>query len=135
MKAEYKLIEATIGDTYLKFKTSRRLFSPRYIDKSTLAMLSVVEFTGNDKVLDLGCGDSRRLTYKVLDRIGTTMKAYGLDLEYSKDEQIIKKSLSKLIRYSKSNIGVKINNSAEDILKNYIYPLPKTLSWIILLTG
>ncbi len=56
MKTEYRLIEATIGGIELKFKTSRRLFSPRYVDKSTLAMLSVVEFGLNEKVLDLGCG-------------------------------------------------------------------------------
>ena len=43
-------------DIELKLKTSERVFSPMAIDKGTLAMLSVVEFHENDKVLDLGCG-------------------------------------------------------------------------------
>lgn len=54
--AKYRLIHTTITGIDLTFKTSSRLFSPRYIDKSTLAILSVVEFTSDEKVLDLGCG-------------------------------------------------------------------------------
>lgn len=49
-------INTSINDIHLTFKTSSELFSPRYIDKSTLAMLSLVEFTADEKVLDLGCG-------------------------------------------------------------------------------
>jgi 16S rRNA (guanine1207-N2)-methyltransferase len=40
----------------LEFDTDKRLFSPSKIDIGTLAMLSKVEFHGNDKILDLGCG-------------------------------------------------------------------------------
>lgn len=40
----------------LEFDTDKRLFSPSKIDIGTLAMLSKVEFYGNDKILDLGCG-------------------------------------------------------------------------------
>lgn len=56
MDMNYRLIHTTITGIDLTFKTSSQLFSPRYIDKSTLAMLSLVEFTSNEKVLDLGCG-------------------------------------------------------------------------------
>jgi len=38
------------------FETSPDVFSPNYIDKGTLAMLSVAEFGESGKVLDLGCG-------------------------------------------------------------------------------
>jgi 16S rRNA (guanine1207-N2)-methyltransferase len=38
------------------FNTAPDLFSPNWVDKGTLAMLSAVEFVSGDKVLDLGCG-------------------------------------------------------------------------------
>ena len=40
----------------LKFETSDGVFSPTAIDKGTLSMLETVEFSKDDKVLDLGCG-------------------------------------------------------------------------------
>ena len=40
----------------LRFETHASLFSPRKVDAGTLAMLSVVAFDADDKVLDLGCG-------------------------------------------------------------------------------
>lgn len=40
----------------LKFETSEGVFSPTGIDKGTLSMLETVEFSKDDKVLDLGCG-------------------------------------------------------------------------------
>lgn len=50
------MINVSIKDICLKFRTSNKVFSPRNVDKGTLAMLSVVECDNNDKVLDLGCG-------------------------------------------------------------------------------
>ena len=49
-------INNTVLGVDLEFVTHPGIFSPRYLDKGTLAMLSVVEFNKNDKVLDLGCG-------------------------------------------------------------------------------
>jgi 16S rRNA (guanine1207-N2)-methyltransferase len=40
----------------LSFESSADCFSPKYIDKGTLAMLSLAEFGAADRVLDLGCG-------------------------------------------------------------------------------
>lgn len=40
----------------LMFKTDPELFSPQDLDRGTAAMLSIVEFKGEDRVLDLGCG-------------------------------------------------------------------------------
>jgi 16S rRNA (guanine1207-N2)-methyltransferase len=45
-----------INDIELSFETANNIFSPFSIDKGTLAMLSVVEFSNDDKLLDLGCG-------------------------------------------------------------------------------
>ena len=50
------MITSTIKDISLNFKTLPDVFSPTQIDKGTLAMLSVVDFTLADKILDLGCG-------------------------------------------------------------------------------
>lgn len=50
------IIETTIKDIQLKFKTKEGVFSPTSIDQGTLAMLSLVDFETGDKVLDLGCG-------------------------------------------------------------------------------
>lgn len=40
----------------LEFETDKLLFSPESVDKGTLAMLSQIDFHGEEKVLDLGCG-------------------------------------------------------------------------------
>ena len=37
-------------------KPRKSLFSPKRIDRGTLAMLSVLDLKEDDKVLDLGCG-------------------------------------------------------------------------------
>ncbi|MBU5438732.1 methyltransferase [Tissierella sp. MSJ-40] len=50
------MINETIKGIELIFKTEEGVFSPRRIDKGTLAMLSLVDFQDGDKVLDLGCG-------------------------------------------------------------------------------
>ncbi len=50
------MIESQIKGITLRFETQQGLFSPNAVDKGTLAMLSCVDFTQSDKVLDLGCG-------------------------------------------------------------------------------
>ncbi|MGB3478142.1 MAG: methyltransferase [bacterium] len=50
------MIEVTIKGKRLMFQTNNTLFSPRYIDPGTLAMLSQVDFDVEELILDLGCG-------------------------------------------------------------------------------
>lgn len=50
------IIKVRIKNIDMKFKVEPELFSPKGIDKGTLAMLSVMDFGRGDKVLDLGCG-------------------------------------------------------------------------------
>jgi len=50
------MIVVTLNDIELIFETSSTVFSPQGIDAGTLAMLSVVDFSPTDRVLDLGCG-------------------------------------------------------------------------------
>jgi 16S rRNA (guanine1207-N2)-methyltransferase len=46
----------TINGIDLIFETASTLFSPANVDKGTLAMLSAVDLSDEDKLLDLGCG-------------------------------------------------------------------------------
>lgn len=50
------MLELTIGEVTLRLHTEPGLFSPQRADAGTLAMLSLISFTAEDKVLDLGCG-------------------------------------------------------------------------------
>ncbi len=50
------MINTVIKGVELSLQTSSAVFSPKIVDQGTLAMLSMVEFTGTDRVLDLGCG-------------------------------------------------------------------------------
>jgi 16S rRNA (guanine1207-N2)-methyltransferase len=50
------VIETNIKGIEMQLKTAEGLFSPKGIDKGTLAMLSVLELKDGDKVLDLGSG-------------------------------------------------------------------------------
>ena len=50
------MIIETVKGIPLKLNTTPALFSPNQIDKGTQAMLSVVDFSTENKVLDLGCG-------------------------------------------------------------------------------
>lgn len=47
---------AEIKGIRLELDTNPEIFSPAAADRGTLAMLSQVEFSPDDKVLDLGCG-------------------------------------------------------------------------------
>jgi len=48
--------QVNIDDVVMDFLTETEVFSPHGADRGTLAMLSVVKFEKQDKVLDLGCG-------------------------------------------------------------------------------
>ena len=50
------MLDVTIGAVMLRLETEPRLFAPQRADAGTLAMLSLISFAAEDKVLDLGCG-------------------------------------------------------------------------------
>ncbi len=50
------MISTNIRNIPLQFETDESLFSPRGIDRGTLAMLSVINIGTEDYILDLGCG-------------------------------------------------------------------------------
>ena len=46
----------TINGIKLVFETRSNSFSPHSVDKGTLAMISTIDFSSPNKLLDLGCG-------------------------------------------------------------------------------
>lgn len=50
------MISVTVKNIPMIFKSDASLFAHKAIDTGTLAMLSTIDFSSNDKVLDLGCG-------------------------------------------------------------------------------
>ena len=50
------MFRITVRDCNLVFKTHPELFSPQGLDAGTAAMLSLVDFKEDQRVLDLGCG-------------------------------------------------------------------------------
>ena len=50
------MISTEINGIKLCFETAANSFSPRFIDKGTLAMLSTADLADGAKLLDLGCG-------------------------------------------------------------------------------
>jgi 16S rRNA (guanine1207-N2)-methyltransferase len=50
------MLDVNVGGVDLRFRTEAGLFSPNGPDAGTLAMLSLIEFRPDDRVLDLGCG-------------------------------------------------------------------------------
>jgi len=50
------IIRTEIMGVQVALETDPRLFSPTEVDAGTLAMLSCVRFSPQDKILDLGCG-------------------------------------------------------------------------------
>jgi len=50
------MINTNIKGHDLSFDTTASLFSPQQIDKGTHAMLEKINFSPDDKILDLGCG-------------------------------------------------------------------------------
>ena len=50
------MIKDNINGINLVFETASTVFSPLNIDSGTLAMLSVTDFSDDDKLLHLGCG-------------------------------------------------------------------------------
>jgi len=66
-------------------------------DKYKEAILSLLEKDEAAFVVDLGCGDSKRLTYKVLNTINTQVQALGIDLDPKDDTD--------KIRYTKRDLN------------------------------
>jgi len=56
IRRNLQMIKASLKNIELTFESSHELFSPKAVDLGTQFMLSKVEFTLTDKVLDLGCG-------------------------------------------------------------------------------
>ena len=56
MSENSNVIEMSLNGQNLRLQTAPGLFSPKAIDRGTLAMLGQVEFKRGMQILDLGCG-------------------------------------------------------------------------------
>lgn len=106
------MISVTIRDIPMIFKSDATLFAHKAIDTGTLAMLSIIDFSPNDKVLDLGCG------YGIVGILAS--KIIG-------SENVIMCDISETaVQYSKinaelnqiMNIDIKISDGYKNIMDN-----------------
>ena len=106
------MITIEIKNTPLKFETDSMIFSPKAVDIGTLSMLSLIEFSQGDKVLDLGCG------YGVVGILAS--KLIG-------DNNVVMCDISeKAVGYAKQNaklngvpnVDIRISNGFENIMEN-----------------
>lgn len=105
-------ISTVIKNVPLYFQTCDTLFSPNRIDTGTLSMLQQIEFSPDDRVLDLGCG------YGVVGILAAKL--------IGQDKVTMCDSSETAVCYSKNNaklnqvpdIDVKLSNSYENIGNN-----------------
>lgn len=106
------MISATIKDIPMILKTDAAIFAPKVIDTGTLAMLSIIDFTLKDKILDLGCG------YGIVGIFAS--KIIG-------GENVVMCDISETaVRYSKinaelnqvKNVDIKISDGYKNIMDN-----------------
>ena len=103
------MIYTNIKNIDLKFETKTSVFSPNFIDPGTLAMLSVIDFSQSDKVLDLGCGYGAVgiLAGKLIGEEKVTM----CDIS----EQAIKCATKNAVLNGVGNIAIKLSNGYENV--------------------
>ncbi len=77
-------------------------------DRYKEAILFLLERNENARVLDLGCGDRKRLTNRIRERVGCNL-IYGVDLSKYSDENII-------VRKSDLNAGIPFDDEEFDIV-------------------
>ncbi len=106
------MISVTIKNIPMIFKSDATIFAHKAIDTGTLAMLSIIDFSPNDKVLDLGCG------YGIVGILAS--KIIG-------SENVIMCDISETaVQYSKinaelnqvMNIDIKISDGYKNIMDN-----------------
>jgi 16S rRNA (guanine1207-N2)-methyltransferase len=98
------VLEVTIRGLELRLETVPGLFSPKGADAGTLAMLSLIEFSGDDKVLDLGCGYG--LVGIVAARLLPPDQVYLLD----NDPKAVEAARSNAARNGVSDVTVELSD-------------------------
>lgn len=105
------MIQVTIGGATLELQTEPGLFAPRAADPGTLAMLSLIPFAPDDKVLDLGCGYG--LVGLVAARHMAPSQVYMLD----NDPIAVETARANAVRNGAPEISVLLSDGFADLLE------------------
>jgi len=103
------IIETNINGIDLSFETSSKIFSPLAIDMGTLAMLSAVELSPGDKLLDLGCG------YGIVGIYAAKLVGYQNVVMSDIDKECLRLSTSNVERNNVSGVKIIESNGFENI--------------------
>jgi len=103
------MLNITIKGHELAFETTQSLFSPSQIDKGTLAMLDIIHFTPEDKVLDLGCG------YGVVGIVAAKHTTPGNVFMSDSDKIAVKYASKNAARNNIQGINIIQSNAYENI--------------------
>lgn len=106
------MIETEIKNIPLVFETEPTVFSPNAVDTGTLSMLSLIDFSEHDKVLDLGCG------YGVVGILAAKKIGEQKVVMCDLSETAVTLAKRNAKRNGVPNIAIRISNGFDAIMEN-----------------
>jgi 16S rRNA (guanine1207-N2)-methyltransferase len=103
------MITTVIRDKELRFITRDRLFSPKNIDRGTLAMLSVIEFNEADQICDLGCG------YGVVGIVAGKMIGADRVVMVDQDEEAVKAAIENAELNDLASLDIRVSDGFANV--------------------
>ena len=114
------VIQATIFQTPLFFHTTWGLFSPEKIDEGTLALLSEINLSGEETVLDIGCGYGP-IAIAIAKRTNGAVHAVDKDFV--------------AVEYTNKNANVNCTTNVRSYLSNGFSHVPKDMKFNLIVSN